>query len=104
MLQICDVDVRDEAAIREWYDVWRAAQSHRPQELIPSWESARVPLATPRDDAEISLIGVRDSDTLVGAAVLNLPTKDNPTVAYVDVMTHADHRGRGVGTALVAEI
>jgi GNAT superfamily N-acetyltransferase len=104
MLEITDVDARDQARLREWYDVWRAAQSHRPQELVPSWESARVPLSTPRHDSDISLIGVRDSGALVGAALLNLPLEDNPTVAYADVMTHAEHRRRGVGTALVAEL
>src|SRR3954453_13711593 len=104
MLEICDVEVRDESRLQEWYDVWRGAQTHRPEELIPSWESARLPLATPRDDAQISLFGVQESGTLLGAALLNLPTKDNPTLAYADVMTHAEHRRHGVGTALVTEL
>jgi GNAT superfamily N-acetyltransferase len=104
MLEICGVDVRDESALREWYDVWRAGQPHRPEELVPSWESARVPLMTPRDDFDVSLFGMRDDGTLVGAALLNLPTADNPTVAYADLMTDADHRRRGVGSALLAEL
>jgi GNAT superfamily N-acetyltransferase len=104
MPEIVDVDIRDEAQVREWYDVWRAGQPHRPQELIPSWESARAPLSTPRDDFEITLIGLHEADTLVGAALLNLPLADNPTVAYADVVTHAAHRRRGIGTALLAEL
>ena len=104
MLEIADVDVQDETQLREWYDVWRGAQPHRPSDLIPSWESARVPLRTPRTDFEIALFGVRDAGVLVGAAMLNLPMEDNPTVAYAEVMTHPDHRRRGVGTALLAEL
>jgi GNAT superfamily N-acetyltransferase len=104
MPEICDVDICDQAQVREWYDVWRAGQPHRPPELIPSWESARVPLSTPREDFDITLFGLREAGTLVGAALLNLPLADNPTVAYAELMTHADHRRRGVGTALLAEL
>jgi GNAT superfamily N-acetyltransferase len=104
MLELTDVDVHDEAALRDWYDVWRAGQPHRPAEIIPSWESARVPLMTPRDDFDIVLLGVRGAGTLVGAGLLNLPMADNPTVAYSEVVVHPDHRRRGVGTALVDEL
>jgi GNAT superfamily N-acetyltransferase len=101
---IWDADIQDETQLREWYDVWRAGQPDRPPDLIPSWESARVPLATPRTDFDISLFGVRDAGTLVGVALLNLPMEDNPTVAYADLVTHTDHRRRGVGTALLGEL
>ena len=40
---------------------------------------------------------------VVGALRLLLPTRDNPTVAVVDVAVHPDHRRRGVGTALLTE-
>jgi GNAT superfamily N-acetyltransferase len=104
MHEVGDVDVRDEAAVREWYDVWRASQAHRPPELVPTWESSRVPLMTPGDDFDLVLVGVRDSGVLAGAALLNLPMEDNRTVAYADVMTHADHRRRGVGSTLLTEV
>ena len=96
MLEIVDVDARDEGALREWYDVWRAGQPHRPPEIMPSWESARVPLATPREDYDVGLIGVREAGRLVGAGLLNLPMADNPTVAYSEVVTHADQPLRHV--------
>jgi hypothetical protein len=35
MLEICDVDVTDEAQLREWYDVWRAGQRHPPAGADP---------------------------------------------------------------------
>ena len=104
MLEFTDVDVEDEAQLREWYDVWRAAQPHRPPDLIPSWASARVPLATRRPDFDVSLVGLRTGSTLVGAALLNLPMDDNRTVAYMDLMVPAHHRRRGFGTALLGEL
>ena len=104
MPEIHDVDVADEPRLREWFDVWAAGQAHRPAELLPTWESARVPLSTPRDDFVVSLIGVREGETLAGVALLNLPMADNTTLAYADLITHPGHRRHGVGTALLAEI
>src|SRR5690349_22041085 len=104
MPEICDVDVRDEPSLREWFDVWAAGQAHRPAELLQTWESARVPLSTPRDDFTITLIGAREGESLAGVALLNLPMADNTTLAYADLITHPSHRRRGVGTALLAEI
>jgi GNAT superfamily N-acetyltransferase len=40
---------------------------------------------------------------VVGALRLLLPTKDNPTVAVVDVAAHPEHRRRGIGTTLLDE-
>ena len=58
----------------------------------------------PPTDFEVELIGARDAGTLVGVALLNLPVEDNLTVAYADLVTHAAHRRRGVGTALLDEL
>jgi GNAT superfamily N-acetyltransferase len=104
VLEIRDVDPSDAERLRAWFDVWRAGQPHRPQDLLPSWEAAREPLATHRPDFEVSLFGVHDDDLMVGVGLLNLPREDNLTVAYADVMTHRDHRRRGVGSAVLAEI
>jgi GNAT superfamily N-acetyltransferase len=104
MPEISEIDVHDATALREWFAVWVAGQRHRPPVLIPSWESARVPLSTPRDDFDVSVFGVREAGALIGVALLNLPLADNPTVAYADLMTHPDHRRRGVGSSLLAEL
>ena len=44
MLEIRAVDTGDETRLRQWYDVWRAGQSHRRADLIPSWEAAGRPV------------------------------------------------------------
>ena len=42
--------------------------------------------------------------TVVGALrLLLLPVQDNPTIAYVDLAVHPEHRRRGIGTALLEE-
>jgi GNAT superfamily N-acetyltransferase len=105
MPAIQDVDTADEPRLHEWYDAWRAAQPHRPADLIPSWEASRVPLATRRSDFDVTLLGLRDDDgVLAGTALLNVPLDDNLTVAYADLMVPPGHRRRGHGTTLLHEL
>jgi GNAT superfamily N-acetyltransferase len=104
MLDLRDIDTSDDAALRRWYDVWRAAQRHRSEDLIPSWESTAPALATAPPGFELQLFGAFDGELAVGAGMVLLPLDDNPTVAYADVMTHPDHRRLGVGTAVLDEV
>jgi GNAT superfamily N-acetyltransferase len=44
----------------------------------------------------------RDADGIaVGLLVVSIPTYDNTNQVWIDVAVHPDHRGRGVGSALV---
>ena len=104
MTVIRDVDPQDEARLRQWYDVWRAAQSHRRGDLIPSWEAAGRPLSSAPPGFDLQLFTAFDDGDPVGVGLLNLPLQDNPTVGYADVMAHPGHRRRGVGTAVLAEV
>jgi GNAT superfamily N-acetyltransferase len=104
MLEIHDVDTSDEGQLRRWYDVWRAGQSHRRPDLIPSWEAAGRPLSSTPPGFDLQLLAVLDGETHVGAGLLNVPLADNPTVVYAEVVAHPDHRRRGVGTAVLEEV
>jgi GNAT superfamily N-acetyltransferase len=104
MPEIRDVDTSDEAQLRQWYDVWRAGQSHRRPALIPSWEAAGRALSTDPPGFELELFGAFDGSTCVGVSLLNLPLDDNPTVVYADVIAHPDHRRQGVGSAVLEEL
>lgn len=45
---------------------------------------------------------VRDADgTATGLLRLEVPTYDNTNHTWIDLMVHPDHRGRGVGSALI---
>jgi ribosomal protein S18 acetylase RimI-like enzyme len=103
VLEIRDVDVTDEAQLHQWYDVWAASQSHRPEAMVESWENARVALPRPHPMFRFELLAAYDGETAVGAGLVNLPMADNLTVSYCDLGTAPEHRGRGVGTALLAE-
>ncbi|HEY2879383.1 GNAT family N-acetyltransferase [Nocardioides sp.] len=104
MLEIRGIDTGDEAQLHRWYDAWRASQSHRRADLIPSWEAAGRALSNDPPGFELQLFGAFDGSTALGVSLLNLPLDDNPTVAYADVMAHPDHRRRGVGSAVLEEL
>jgi GNAT superfamily N-acetyltransferase len=44
---------------------------------------------------------VRDGSTAVGVLVISVPEYDNTNQTWIDIKVHPDHRGRGVGSALV---
>ena len=55
-LQIREVDPRDEAALRSWWEVGRDASAERPLEAWPVWEVSRALLPVPRTDGRQVLL------------------------------------------------
>jgi len=102
--EIRDVDVTDETRLREWYDAWAAAQAHRPPETYESWENARVALPRPHPDFGVQLFTAHAGVDVVGAAMVNLPLKDNRSVSYAEVGVPPEHRRHGFGSVLLAEV
>jgi GNAT superfamily N-acetyltransferase len=103
-VEISEVDPHDEAAFTAWFGVVHATEQHeRPGE--PSWllEEQRVQSIGDEDSGRV-LLAARDGDRVVGAARLELPQKDNPHLCEVLLMVHPEHRRRGVGRALDAEV
>jgi GNAT superfamily N-acetyltransferase len=97
----------DDALFPAWCEVWAAGQRvDRPDES-PRPASDHVALGRQlvrpggsRDGTHRAAVA---DGGVVGALRLLLPTKDNPTVAVVDVAVHPDTRRRGLGTALLTE-
>jgi GNAT superfamily N-acetyltransferase len=97
----------DDALFADWCEVWAAGQrAERPDEP-PRPASGHVALGHQPVDPGGSRNGTHRAAVVdggvVGALRLILPTKDNPTVATVDVAVHPRHRRRGIGTVLLAE-
>jgi len=104
VIEFRDVDMGVEPHLHEWYDVWAAAQAGRPQELVTPWAVARESMPRRHPDFEVTLFTAYDDRVPVGAGLLNVPVKDNPTVVFVEVATHPGHRRRGIGTAVLDEV
>jgi GNAT superfamily N-acetyltransferase len=97
----------DDDLFPAWCEVWAASQrADRPGER-PRPASDHVALAHQLVDPGGSRDGTHRAAVVdggvVGALRLILPTKDNPTVATVDVAVHPRLRRRGIGTTLLAE-
>jgi GNAT superfamily N-acetyltransferase len=97
----------DDALFPAWCEVWAAGQRvDRPDES-PRPASDHVALGRQLVRPGGSRNGTHRAAVadggVVGALRLLLPTKDNPTVAVVDVAVHPDTRRRGLGTALLTE-
>ena len=97
----------DDDLFPAWCEVWAASQrTDRPDER-PRPASDHVALGRQLVDPGGSRDGTHRAAVVdggvVGALRLILPTKDNPTVATVDVAVHPRHRRRGIATTLLAE-
>jgi GNAT superfamily N-acetyltransferase len=97
----------DDDLFPAWCDVWAASQlADRPDET-PRPASDHVALGRQLVGPGGSRDGTHRAAVVdggvAGALRLLLPTKDNLTVAIVDVAVHPDHRCRGIGRTLLAE-
>jgi GNAT superfamily N-acetyltransferase len=97
----------DDDLFSAWCEVWSASQrAERPDES-PRPASDHVALGrqlvAPGGSRDGTHRAAVVDGGVVGALRLLLPTKDNPTVAVVDVAVHPQHRRRGIGGTLLAE-
>ena len=97
----------DDDLFPAWCDVWTATQrADRPDESPrPATDHVALgrQLVSPGGSRDGTHRAAVVDGGVVGALRLLLPTKDNPTVAIVDVAVHPEHRRRGIGTSLLAE-
>ena len=97
----------DDALFPAWCEVWAAGQRvDRPDES-PRPASDHVALGrqllAPGGSRDGTHRAAVVDGGVVGALRLLFPTKDNPTIAIVDVAVHPEHRRRGIGTALLTD-
>ena len=104
MVDVEQINPRNEAALRAWWEVGHAATAERPGKPWPVWEQSRV--ALPRDDPErgITLLGAIDGREMVGAGLLTRSLKDNLHSAMAFAWTRPDRTREGIGRRLVAEL
>ena len=103
-VQICEVEPRDEAALRSWWEVGRAASAERPFEAWPVWKVSRALLPVPRTDGRLTLLSAAVDGRVVGSARLWFFRSDNTHLAEGEVWVAPEARRRGIGRALLTEL
>ena len=98
------VDTRDESLLRAWWEAGAAATADRPIDAWPAWEVSRRALPFPRTDGRLVLLSAVDAGVTVGAGMLFMLRHDNTHLAEGEVYVHPDHRRRGIGRTLLAEL
>lgn len=104
VVDIEQIDPRNQAALRAWWEVGHAATAERPGKPWPVWEQSRVALPAHDPERGITLLGAIDGREMVGAGLLTRPLGDNLHTAMVFAWTRPDRRREGIGRALVAEL
>lgn len=100
-MRIRQIDPGDDAAFGAWFAVYDAAQKHD-QCGGPWWleRESRV-LHESTDYRDVVLWVADDEGDVVGAAGLDMPLKDNPRLATIEIVVRPDRRRRGIGSALL---
>ncbi|MFK3676551.1 GNAT family N-acetyltransferase [Microbacterium sp. NPDC090218] len=100
-LEITRIDPFDSAAVDAWWDAYAAAERADRSEGTPVWsrEETRSELQQDSRVIERRAFLLRDGETVVGAAGLALPLKDNTHVAHLALDVPPAHRRRGIGSA-----
>ena len=103
-VDIEQIDPRNQAALRAWWEVGNAANAHRPGKPWPLWEQSRVALPTPHPERGVTVVGAIDGREMVGAGLLVRPLKDNLHTATAFAHVRPDRTREGIGRRLVEEL
>lgn len=91
----------DETWLAGWYAAYAAGARHeRPYAMASSLAEMRTSLQDPSPVLRRLPFGAFDGDDCVGAMLLELPLQSDTQTAAVEIYVPAEHRRRGVGTAL----
>jgi GNAT superfamily N-acetyltransferase len=99
--EIRELDRSVEPLMHDWWTCGHEAMSTRPVDLWPDWEVSRHSLPQLDEDQETVFLGAYDEEVMVGAGLVVLPLVDNTHLGAVEVLVPPQHRGRGIGSALL---
>jgi GNAT superfamily N-acetyltransferase len=103
-VDIEQINPRNEAALRAWWEVGHAANAHRPGKPWPLWEQSRVALPADNPERGITLLGAIDGREMVGAGLLTRSLRDNLHAAMAFAYVRPDRTREGTGRRLVEEL
>ena len=104
-MDIRQVDVFDDIELGRFYEVTERADAfERPHHSGWSLDEAKVELRRQEPTERAEAWAAYDGGTMVGGASLWFPLMDNLDKCWGGVGVDPDHRRRGIGSALVAQI
>lgn len=104
MVDVEQINPRNEAALRAWWEVGDAATADRPGRPWPRWEQSRVALPADNPERGTTLIGAIDGREMVGAGLLTRSLRDNLHTAMAFAYVRPDRTREGIGRRLVEEL
>lgn len=103
-MELRDLDVHDDARLREWWVVEQAAHRHdRDQPVLRTFDSLAFAVRNPSPHYRREPVAALVDGRVVGVADLGFPLGDNEHLADLEISVHPGHRRRGVGRALHEE-
>ncbi len=103
-VDIEQINPRNEAALRAWWEVGHAANAERPGKPWPPWEQTRLALPADNPERGVTLLGAIDGREMVGAGLLTRSLQENLHAANAYAFVSPERRREGIGTALVGEM
>jgi GNAT superfamily N-acetyltransferase len=92
----------DTEGFEQWLSVWRATDHEKfPDEEGWDGQDVRAMVASHDERDTKLLLALTDDREPAGAAMLQLPLRDNRHAVWVDFRVLSEHRRRGVGRAMV---
>jgi GNAT superfamily N-acetyltransferase len=105
MVEISELDVNDDSALREYWTVQQAAQrADRSDPLLRPYALLVQSVRDPSPYYDRTLLAATDGGRIVGAGELQLSLQDNLHLAGLEVEVLPDARRRGVGRALAGDL
>ncbi len=103
-VDIEQINPRNEAALRAWWEVGRAANASRPGKPWPLWQQTRLALPADNPERGVTLLGAIDGREMVGAGLLTRSLQENLHAVNAHAFVSPGRSREGIGRALVAEI
>lgn len=101
MVEMSELDVADDQALRGFYEVERLAhRADSPYVVLRTWPQLLQMTRRPSPYYHRTLFAAYDDGQMVGCADLGLTQQDNLHLADLEVKVLPEHRRRGTGRAL----